>query len=214
MIRSSVRLWTILLAAPAAASLAPVPAVYAQAQSPAEQLAAASALFDAGKYAEAARTLDAFLAANPKHPRVGAAALALGRCRSELKQYAKAVPAYEKAIAAKDPAVITTAELGLGEAALQTGQWAKAAGALSAATQAGVTPEQAPIALAWLGQANYQLGKYAPADEAYTQVIEKVPWQRLRRGRLFRSRSGRAEAEQSRRGASVAADAGGQVSGQ
>ena len=164
-----------LLALPAAATLAPAQIVQAQAQSPAEQLAAASALFDAGKYAEAAKTLDAFLAANPKHPRAGAAALALGRCRSELKQYARAVPAYEKAIAAKDPAVTTTAELGLGEAALQTGQCAKAAAALTAATLTQLTPEQAPVAWSWLGQADYQLGRYAPAEDAYTQVIDKYP---------------------------------------
>ena len=172
---SSFRLFAALLALPTAATLAPAQIASAQAQSPAEQLAAASALFDAGKYAEAAKTLDAFLAANPKHSRAGAAALALGRCRSELMQYAKAVPAYEKAIAAKDPAVTTTAELGLGEAALQTSQWAKAAAALSAATQTELTPEQAPVALGWLGQADFQLGKYAAAEAAYTQVIDQYP---------------------------------------
>jgi len=164
-----------LLAAPTLLCLAPLPPVVAQAPSPGEQLAAASALFDQGKYADAAKILDSFLAANPRHPRTGAAALALGRCRSELGQYAKAVPAYEKALAANDPAIRTTAQLGLGEAALQTGQWAKAASALNAATEAGVTPVQAPIAYDWLGQADYQLGKYAPAEEAYKEVIQKYP---------------------------------------
>ncbi len=166
---------TLLLAAPALILLAPMPALYAQAQSPGEQLAAASALFDQGKYADAAKLLDSFLAANPKHPRVGAAALALGRCRSEMGQYAKAVPAYEKALAASDPAVAVTANLGLGEAALQTGQWAKAAKALGTATEAGVTLAQAPIALSWLGQADYQLGRYAGAEAAYKEVLEKYP---------------------------------------
>ncbi len=179
MISPSCRLFAILLAAPALALAAPPAPTSAQAQSPAEQLAAASALYDAGKFAQAAKLLDAFLAANPGHPRAGAAALALGRCRSELKQYAKAVPAYEKAIAtekaiaAKDPALTTTAELGLGEAALQTAQWAKAACALKAATSAGVTPAQAPVAYDWLGRANYQLGKYAAAAQAYTVVLSK-----------------------------------------
>lgn len=173
MISPSCRLFVVLLAAPALAFAAPLPPLHAQA--PAEQLAAASALYDAGKFAQAAKVLDAFLAANPGHPRAGAAALALGRCRSELKQYAKAVPAYEKAIAAKDPSVKRLAELGLGEAALQTSQWAKAAGALKAATAAGVTPAQAPIAYDWLGQANYQLGQYAAADQAYTVVVSKYP---------------------------------------
>ncbi len=161
-----------LLAGPA---LAPAPMARAQAAAPAEQLAAASALFDAGKYAQAAKTLDAFLLANPHSPRAGAAALALGRCRSELKQYALAVPAYGKAIAGGDPKVTTVADLGLGEAALQTGQWAKAAGALGAATRAGLTPDQAPVALGWLGQADYQMGKYADAALAYGQVLDKYP---------------------------------------
>ena len=172
MIPLSCRLFAILLAASA---LAAVPLAPVHAQAPAEQLAAASALYDSGKFAQAAKLLDTFLAANPLHPRAGAAALALGRCRSELGQYARAVPAYEKAIAAKDPAVRNTAELGLGEAALQTSQWAKAAGALKAATAAGVTPAQAPIAYDWLGQADYQLGQYAAAAQAYTEVVSKYP---------------------------------------
>ncbi len=172
MISPSCRLFAVLLAAPLFASAAPLPL---HAQAPAEQLAAASALYDAHKFSQAAKLLDAFLAANPGHPRAGAAALALGRCRSELGQYAQAVPAYEKALAAKDPAVKNIAELGLGEAALQTGQWAKAAGALKAATAAGVTSAQAPIAYDWLGQASYQLGKYEAAAAAYGQVAAKYP---------------------------------------
>ncbi len=175
MIPPSCRLLAVLLAAPVLTVAAPPSPVRAQAQSPAEQLAAASALYDAGKFAQAAKLLDAFLAANPGHPRAGAAALALGRCRSELGQYARAVPAYEKALAAKDPKIKNTAELGLGEAALQTGQWAKAAGALKAATTEGVTPAQAPVAYDWLGQANYQLGQYAAAAGAYNEVLSKYP---------------------------------------
>ena len=175
MISPSCRLFAVLLAASALALAGPPAPLHAQAQSPAEQLAAASALYDSGKFAQAAKILDAFLAANPGHPRAGAAALALGRCRSELKQYAKAVPAYEKAIAAKDSAVKNIAELGLGEAALQTSQWARAAGALKAATSAGVTPAQAPVAYDWLGQAEYQLGQYAAAAGAYSQVVSKYP---------------------------------------
>lgn len=173
MISPSCRLFAVLLTAPALAFAMPLP--HAHAQAPAEQLAAASALYDSGKFAQAAKLLDAFLAANPGHPRTGAAALALGRCRSELGQYARAVPAYEKALAAKDPSVKNTATLGLGEAALQTAQWAKAAGALKAATAAGVTPAQAPVAYDWLGQAEYQLGHYAAAAQAYTEVVGKYP---------------------------------------
>src|ERR1051325_1669511 len=77
-------------------------AAVADPESPEEQLAAASALFDAQKYPEAAKKLEVFIAANPKHAKIGPAALALGRCRSELKQWTQAIPAYEKAIASQD----------------------------------------------------------------------------------------------------------------
>ena len=66
----------------AALLLVTAPPAFA-APSPEEQLAAASALIDAKKYDEAARRLDAFLAANPKHLKAGLAALALGRARLE-----------------------------------------------------------------------------------------------------------------------------------
>src|SRR5436309_3349264 len=124
--------------------------VRAGADTPEEQLAAASALFDAQRYAEAAQKLDAFLAANPKHARAGAAALALGRCRAELKQYAQAIPAYEKAIASKDAAVLPVAQLGLGEAAIQARQWEKAVPALEAAAKTALKPDQAPVVWTWL----------------------------------------------------------------
>src|SRR6266536_1372790 len=74
--------YLLLLLLVVCAGLAPPPVC---ADTPEEQLAAASALFDAQRYAEAAQKLDAFLAANPKHARAAAAALALGRCRAELK---------------------------------------------------------------------------------------------------------------------------------
>ncbi|HTE18178.1 MAG TPA: tetratricopeptide repeat protein, partial [Armatimonadota bacterium] len=140
------------------------------ADSPDEQLAAASALFDARKHSEAAKRLETFLQANPRHPKAGAAALALGRCYTELKQFPKAVPAYEKAVASKDPAVVPIAQLGLGEATIYSGQYEKAAGALNAAVKTPLKPEQAALAWYWLGQANFQLRRYAPAEEAYLKV--------------------------------------------
>src|SRR3954451_1607934 len=139
----------------AAALLVLLIAASARAETPEEQLAAASALFDAKKYAEAAARLDQFLAANPKHPKAGAAALVLGHCYSGLKQYAKAVPAYEKAVASKDPAVVPGAQLGLGEAAIRTEQWDRAAAALDAAVKTPLKAEQGSLAWYWLGQAHF-----------------------------------------------------------
>ena len=144
-----------------------------QAQTPEEQLAAASALFDARKYAEAAQKLDLFLLKSPKHPRAGAAALALGRCRSELKQFALAIPAYEKAGATKDPTLLLTALLGIGEAAMSTHQYEKAATALDGAIKSPLKPEQAALVWYWLGQARFQLKQYGPAEEAYNHVIRE-----------------------------------------
>src|SRR5690349_7955208 len=109
---------TILIVSVALTALVLPISSRADGDTPEEQLAAASALFDAHRYADAAQKLDAFLSAYPDHPKAGVAAFVLGRSRTELKQYDKAIPAYEKAIARKDPAVLTLAELGLGEAAI------------------------------------------------------------------------------------------------
>ncbi len=160
---------TVLLAVP----------VRAAAQTPDEQIAAASALFDAKRFAEAAQKLSKFLAANPRSARAGAAALALGRCRTELGQWTQAVPAYEKAIGSRDPDVVTLARLGLGEAALRTGQYDKSAAALNAAVQADLTPEQAALAYFWLAQANFSLKRFPAAEEAYLTVVEDYPQSRF-----------------------------------
>jgi TolA-binding protein len=156
----------------AGASVVPHPAA---AQTPDEHLAAGSALYDAKRYDEAAKRLDAFLAAAPAHKRAAAAALVLARSRVELDQWDKAVAAYEKAVAAKDPAITPVAQLGLGEAALQVKQYDKAVTALDAALKIPLKPEQEAVALLWLGQANFELGRFTKAREAYDQVTQKHP---------------------------------------
>ncbi len=164
----AVRCFLFLLGLPGLLLLAtPVPSA---AQSPEEQLAAASALFEARKFADAADRLERFLTANGKHARAGAAALALGRCRSELKQWEKAVPAYERALAAREPSLSAAAQLGLGEAAYQSGQWEKAAAALTAATKGTLKPEQAPVVWLWLAQSQFELKRFPAAEEAYLKV--------------------------------------------
>jgi TolA-binding protein len=160
--------WAILLMAGTVCLTAGV----VRADPPDEQLAAASALFDAKKYTEAAQKLDAFLADNPRHPKAPTAAFVLGRCRAELKQYAQAVPAYEKAIAGKDPAILPLAELGLGEAAYYSKQYDKAAPALEAATKTNLRPEQAGYAWFWLAQSDFNLKKYQQAEDAYEKVFQ------------------------------------------
>ncbi len=145
------------------------------AQSPEEQLAAASALFDAKKYSEASVRLEQFLAANPKHAKVGAAALALARCYAETRQFTRAIPAYEKSIASKDPTVQAPALLGLGEAALQASSYEKAATALDAAVKLPLRADQAPLAWLWLGQAQFQLGRFQASEDAYVRVTQSYP---------------------------------------
>ncbi len=142
----------------------------AQQPSADEELAAASALFDARRYADAARRLDAFLAAHPKHSKAGAAALALGRARGEMKQWQPAVSAYEKAAATRDPAIAPLAQMGLGEAAVNAGQYAKAAAALAAIAPSSLKPAQAAVVQYLLGQANFQIGRFAQAEQAYAKV--------------------------------------------
>ncbi len=137
--------------------------------------AAASALYEAQKYAEAATRLDQFLADYPRHEKAGTAAFALGRCRTELKQYDKAIPAYQKAIATKDTSILTLAELGMGEAAINLRQYDKAAPALDAALSGTLKPQQTAIAWFWLGQADYELKRYDRSDDAYLHVIGSYP---------------------------------------
>ncbi len=145
-----------------------------EADTPEEQIAAASALFDAKKYAESAQRLDVFLAANPKHAKAAAAAFALGRARAELKQYDKAVAAYEKAVAAKDAAITPLAELGLGEAAMYTRQYDKAIIALTEAAKTDLKIDRAATAWYWIGQSNYQLGKFGASQEAYDKITREL----------------------------------------
>jgi len=144
----------------------------ARADTPEEQIAAASALFSAERYAEAAQKLDAFLAATPRHAKAGVVAFTLGRCRSELKQYPQAVAAYEKAIASKDATILQLAYLGMGEAATYAHDYEKAASALDVAVKGNLKPEQAAPAWFWLAQADYQMQRYDQAQQAYTKVIQ------------------------------------------
>lgn len=162
-----------LLAALVVCSPLPAQAQAAQAaQAAEEQLAAASALYDAKKFSEAAQRLEAFLQQHAAHPKAPAGALALGRCYTELKQYARAVPAYEKAAASKDPAITGVAQLGLSEAAVQAGQWEKAAAVLEQVVRQPLKPEQAAILWFWRGEANFQLQRFAVAEESYAKVAD------------------------------------------
>jgi TolA-binding protein len=143
----------------------------ARADNAQEQLAAASAYFDHHKYSAAAETLQAFVTQHPTHPRFGAAAFTLGRCRVELKQYDQAIDAFQKAIGSHDASVIPLAQLGLGEAAMNAHKYDVAAPALEAAVKTDLKPEQAPIVWYWLGQADFRLKKYEPAEAAYHKVV-------------------------------------------
>lgn len=140
--------------------------------SPEEQLAAASALYDQKKFLQAAAVLEGFLKAHPQHARRGPAALALARCYVEQKQYARAIPAYEKAVASRDAATLALARLGMGEAALLDRQFARAARVLEECVRESHPPERLALAYYWLGQARSELGRYLPAVEAYRKVID------------------------------------------
>src|SRR5258708_12913389 len=110
-----------------------------------ELIEAASAQFDAKRFKDAAPKLEQFLADYGSNAKAGKAALVLGRCYSELQQYAKAVPAYEKAIASKDSTVLLSAQLGLGEAAFAAEQFPKAPPPLQGALQSHLKPEHHPL---------------------------------------------------------------------
>ncbi len=134
-----------------------------------EKLAAASAQFTASKFSDAATTLEAFLAAYPGHAKAAAAAFTLGRCRSELKQYDRALVAYQRAV--KDDSLFAVANLGAGEAALHLRLYDRAAAALAAAVGGTLKPVQAATAWLWLGQCDVQIKRYTQAEEAYLHVV-------------------------------------------
>ena len=171
-----------LLIAPVAVCLLPT-AVYADA--PEEQLAAASALFDARRYDQAAQKLDDFLAQNPKHAKVGAAAFVLGQSRAQLKQYPAAMTAYSKAVASKDAAIVPQAKLGLAEAAINAEQYEKALAALQDVQKENLQPEQKPYVWYWMGEADYSLKRYAAAREAYDHVANEFSKSDLAAGALY-----------------------------
>jgi TolA-binding protein len=142
------------------------------AQSADEHLAAASALYDAGRYAESAERLETFLRNFPSNEKAGVAALTLGRCYSELKQYAKAIPPYEKALGSRDAMVTNIAHLGLAEAAMQTSQWDKASRSLDVLIRTELKGDQAPIIWYWRGQANFNLNRFDMAEQSYLRVTQ------------------------------------------
>jgi TolA-binding protein len=148
--------------------LLPLPVL---AQTPDEQIAAASALLDAKRYADAATKLDMFLAANAKHPKAGLAAYALGRARTELKQWDKAAGAYEKAIASGNEDIEPKARLGLGEAAMQLKDHEKAIAALNSAVRFQLSKEQMGTAYLWIAQANAELERWPEAETAFQRVL-------------------------------------------
>ncbi len=146
-------------------------AIPAGAQSADERLAEASALFDAKRYNQAAEKLDQFLALFPTHERTPNVALALGRCCTELKDFKRALPAYEKAAVSRDAAIRGPALLGLGEAAIQTSEWARAVRALDEVGRSSLKPEQEVVVWYWLGEARFELKQYSTSEEAYARVV-------------------------------------------
>src|SRR5258708_1654613 len=160
-----------LLVLPLVAVLGLAP-VAASADSPEELIAAASALFDAKRYKDAAPKLEQFLADYGSNAKAGKAALVLGRCYSETQQYVKAIPAYEKAIASKDATVLLSSQLGLGEAAVAAEQFAKAPPALEGALQSQLKPEQDALVRFWLGQSYFELKKFPEAEASYDKVVK------------------------------------------
>ncbi|MEP6754995.1 MAG: tetratricopeptide repeat protein [Chthonomonadales bacterium] len=165
----------------------PTSPVLAMWDTPEEQLAAASALYDAHKWAQAAVKLETFLKDNPKHMRVGAAAYVLGKCRTEQQQYPQAIAAFEKSLATKDPDVTLMSEMGLAEAAMNSKQYEKALAALEIAVKGGLKSDQAALAWFWLGQANFQLDRFARSEEAYDRVLKSYAKSEFAEGAAYGS---------------------------
>lgn len=148
-----------------------LPAPRARADDASEQLAAASALFDAKRFPEAAQKLQAFITAYPKHARVGAAALTLGHCYASMQQWPKAAAAYDKAATSGDTGLAPEARLRFGIASINSGQFEKALPALQRAVTEDLGRDHKAAAWFYIGQACFQTGKFPAAEEAYQKVV-------------------------------------------
>jgi TolA-binding protein len=153
----------------------------ARADTPDEQLAFASGLYQQKLYSLAADKLREFLKANPQHPKAALASYQLGaalyRATGDKGEpdYAAVAAAYEKALAqpAPTPQIAAAARLELGDAYFNLKRYDQAVKSLTAYLQSTPAPEKENAAWAqyWIAQSLYELKKPAEARAAFEKVV-------------------------------------------
>jgi len=137
----------------------------------------ANDLYDAGRYEEALRMFQAFLAKNEKFYKVN---INIGNCHFKLKQYEKAIAAYEKVLAGMETEGVemagnaTAAQMyaGIGEAYMVGNDFGKAKEYFTKAIEIDPSDRALPYNVA---EILFNAGNATEAVQYYRQAIEISP---------------------------------------
>jgi TolA-binding protein len=138
-----------------------------------DQYLFATELFGKKMYELAIQQYEKFLADHPRHPKAFQARLRVGEANLRLGHSARAVKAYEAALATRpDTTFRGEALVGLGIALFNAREYGRAADALAEARPlVGEDRELGPVAANWMGESLFQLERYADAARAYEGVL-------------------------------------------
>ncbi len=157
---------------------------HARADTPDEQWAFASGLYNQKLWGLAAENLDKFLKANPRDPHAALASyqLAAAILRNQDKgkiDYARGAAAYEKALQQfPDPKLSAAAYFELADAYFNLDKFELAASTYARFVATRPKPDQAAEAVYMRGESLYALKKAEPARLAYAQVLKDYPQSR------------------------------------
>ncbi len=155
-----------------------------RADTPDEQWAFASGLYNQKLWGLASQNLDKFLKANPRDPHAALASyqLAAAILRNEDNgkiDYARGAAAYEKALQQfPDPKLAPAAYFELADAYFNLNKFEAAASTYARFVATKPKPDQAAEALYMQGESLYAVKKSEPARTAYAQVLKDYPQSR------------------------------------
>jgi TolA-binding protein len=134
-------------------------------------------LYVGRRYEEAGQTFGRLLAESPQGPYAGEAARMEGEAYAALGDADRAAEAFRRAERLGTASVETRAEVAFQEAyaRFRSGDYDAAVEALLAVAAADPTGPRAGEALFWAGEAAYQAGRYARAEEVLSDFVARFP---------------------------------------
>lgn len=134
-------------------------------------------LYVGRRYDEAAETFGRLLQENPRSPYAGEAARMQGEAYAALDDPARAREAFRRAEELGTASTETRAEVAFQDAyaEFRAGDYDAATGALLAVAQSDPSGPRAGEALFWAGEAAFQAGRYARAEEILTDFVARFP---------------------------------------